>query len=196
LRIVQKRYNALLPLKQLLQNSKAPIGSDGNEDLGVARASLLDSLPAIPGALDLAEWDSQKLRMEAPIGTPTPLREVYAALANAVFQAWQARYKPTFDSQVAFREAIAVPLSDALKTAGTILDQNKIWLRAKASEAFDAFLAVMEEVRDINYACGHVMLGQVEGSPTAYLLSQRPFNAYSLIDRMERATCIAAHRLS
>jgi hypothetical protein len=117
-------------------------------------------------------------------------------LANAVFHSWEARYKPTFDSQVAFREAIAVPLSNALKTAGTILDQNKIWLRAKASEAFDAFLAAMEEVRDINYACGHVMLGQVEGSPTAYLLAQRPFNAYSLIDRMERATCLAAHRIS
>jgi len=45
------------------------------------------------------------------------LREVYEAVAEAVYLAWQARYDPSFDSKTVFKEVIAVPLSNALAVA-------------------------------------------------------------------------------
>ena len=155
-----------------------------------------ESTDTAPSAPDLSVWDAEKLPIMAPTGTPSPLREVYAAVAEAVFNAWEARYSPTFDAINAFKEAIAVPLTNALGNAGTMLAQNEIWLQAHAPEAFAAFQAAMEEAKNINHACGYVILGQVNASPTAYLAAQRPFDAYSLMGRIRKETCLAAARHS
>jgi hypothetical protein len=142
---------------------------------------------------DLSEWDSGQLKIEAPQGTPSPLREVYAAVAQAVFEAWQARYKPTFDSRMVFKEAVARPLANALTAARKLLDHEEVLLRARTPDAFDAFQAAMKEVERINFACGHVVLGTTSASPTNYLLAQPAFNAYALLDRMRETTCQASY---
>ena len=144
---------------------------------------------------DLSKWDSRKLSKEAPTGTPSPLREAYEAVAEAVFHAWEARYLPN-DNRFVFEDAIAVPLSNAWRSARRMIAENKIWLRSQAPVAFDHFQKALDEVAQINDACGHVMLGAASAKPTVYLAAQRPFNSYVLMDGMENATCNAVHRLS
>jgi hypothetical protein len=143
---------------------------------------------------NLGEWDSAKLKLEAPHGTPSPLREAYAAVAETIFHAWQARYQP-IHNRFAFRDAIADPLANALRGASALITREDVWLQTRAGDALQAFLRALEEANRIHAACGHIVLKLTETEPVAYLSRQPHFDAYTIMNRIREATCRAAFRI-
>ena len=95
---------------------------------------LMDCLPALkaaPGPLasqvqtpaleapDWTVWDSNKLSIEAPKPTPSPLRESYEAVAEAVYKAWEARFLPSFrSSPLVFQDAVGASFDSIASRSG------------------------------------------------------------------------------
>jgi hypothetical protein len=154
---------------------------------------------AIAGDPDLRVWDSQKLLTEAPNGTPSPLRDVFEKVADAVYHAWQARYQP-LGYWRAFKEALAEPLSNALRVADELITRHEIWLRVSAGEALVAFNAALDEARRINHACGPIVLRVLrqarDPDPKVHMNAQGDFDAYALLASMREATCRVAANLA
>jgi hypothetical protein len=97
--------------------------------------------------------------LEAPIGTPEPLQNVYGAVAEAIrvaggLQLTMARQNsPDVDSFA----AAALALTSVWSRARAAVLAEERWLRAHAQEAFGAFIEALEEVERVNHACGHVL---------------------------------------
>jgi hypothetical protein len=95
---------------------------------------------------------------KAPAGAPSPLREVYEAVAKYIRVACSlhqkaARSQTDVDSFVPAACALAGERRDA--RAG--LAAAEIGLTANAPDAFAAFRAALEGVEPINHACAHVL---------------------------------------
>jgi hypothetical protein len=107
--------------------------------------------------------DTRELPLEAPAGTPSPIREAYDAVAEALYHAWLVRHGEPLTGP-AFRDE-ARQLSAAYRNGLEKYRQAEIWLQSVTDQTdrcahSDALAAVSR----INDACGHAMLGVVPNS--------------------------------
>lgn len=150
--------------------------------------------PTLP---DWNKWDSDKLRLEAPEGTPSPLREAYQGVAEALHCAWSVRYENSFrSSSEIFGEVHARPLSSAFRAAEGLLARHEVWLHANAKDAYETMGVAMDEVRRINHSAGHIMLAKGSLDAEKYLSGIPGIDIYTLLGRMRETTCQITHRLT
>jgi hypothetical protein len=110
--------------------------------------------------------DIREIPFEAPTGTPSPIREAYDAVAEALRHAWLVRHRDPLTGP-AFRDE-AKQLSAAYRNGLEEYRKAEIWLRSATDQSgrcahSDALAAVSR----INDACGHVMLGVVASKDAA-----------------------------
>jgi hypothetical protein len=104
--------------------------------------------------------------LSAPIGTPQPLRNVYAAVAAAVYDASNLQHEIALkDCSPLDFKALAFGLATAWRTARNKLLREERWFAVNAGEAFCCFVQVLGEVGRINHACGHVVLADQSADP-------------------------------
>lgn len=101
--------------------------------------------------------------LKAPLHTPSPLCEVYNAVADAVCVAsnlrWETARSPT---EASLFIPAARGLASARLQAYSRLAGAEIWLRANAPDALAAFHAALKEIEPINHACADVLLCNLE----------------------------------
>jgi hypothetical protein len=130
--------------------------------------------------------DTREIPFEAPSGTPSPIREAYDAVAEALHHAWLVRHREPLTGP-AFRDE-AKQLSAAYRNGLEKYRQAEIWLRSAADQTgrcahSDALAAVCR----INDACGHVMLGVVPSSETVSHVRAAPgLNLAKLLTAMRQ----------
>jgi hypothetical protein len=104
--------------------------------------------------------------LSAPSDTPRPLRNIYEAVAAAVFDASNLQHDIALKgcSPLDF-EPRAVGLATAWRSARDKLFCQEIWFVANAEDAFRCFVQVLREVERINHACGHFILADHSAEP-------------------------------
>jgi len=156
----------------------------------------------------------------APAHTPSPLREVYDLMADAVNMACRFLQEMAEDAhEIEDFKAAALALADARRNANEALQEHEIWLCAHAREAEQAFRDALEAIEPINHACSHVLLafganaGQhlgwnfrpcpaggrcrtFSGDTRAYFAAVPPVDERALLGSMRRETIAAAAHLA
>jgi hypothetical protein len=140
--------------------------------------------------------DVREVPLTAPQGTPSPLRETFEAVADALFQAADMRRKPP-SSWIAF-EAQANQLAEAMKLATTQYVGSELQFRAVANEGADcAVQLALDAVRRVNDSVGHVMLKVIPfEQATLHIQRIPPLNLRKLLVEMRRQTSMAALNIS
>src|SRR5262245_28107325 len=95
----------------------------------------------------------------APAHTPSPLREVYDRVAEAVRVACTLR-KDMINSRHDMPLFIpaACALATARNAANDALQDREIWLRTNAASVWEACRAALEAIEPVNHACSHVLV--------------------------------------
>jgi hypothetical protein len=139
--------------------------------------------------------DTRQVPLEAPAMTPSPLREAFEAVAQALFQSAELRRCPP-TGRLAFEQQ-ARTLSDAYRTARERYALAELYLRAVADDnGRCAFQDALSAVCRVNDAAGHVMLNIVPfHRATAHLLDVPAFDLAELLRAMRRQTSRAALQL-
>jgi hypothetical protein len=141
------------------------------------RLANMDSASSYGPNLSELQVDTRDDPLEAPAGTPSPLREAFDAVAHALLHAAEFRRCPPAAGPVF--EAQAGTLQKAWQTARDRYAVAETFLRAvtDASESCPHQDALSIAKR-INDAVGHVMLGAVPAhQATAHILAQPAFSS-------------------
>jgi hypothetical protein len=157
---------------------------------------------------------------KAPAGTPSPLREVYEAVAKYIRVACSLHQKAARSQTDVDRfVAAACALAWERQKAFACLAAAEIGLTANAPDAFAAFRAALEGVEPINHACADVLVACGRNAKDHLEGDFRPCDAYpnhprfrgdirtffaawpevnerQLLEGMRQATVLAAARLN
>jgi hypothetical protein len=138
--------------------------------------------------------DTREVSLEAPAGTPPPLREVYEAIAQALFDASEMRRCPPTARGVF--EDQARSLSRAWRASWKKYTLVELQLQAEAESGGCAHQGALNAICRVNDACGHVMRGSVPfDQVTEHLQSVPTLNVAKLLRAMRRQTSRAALRI-
>jgi hypothetical protein len=156
----------------------------------------------------------------APAHTPSPLREVYDLVADAVGVACGFRQEMAESERHATDfKAAAQALADTRHRANVALWDIEIWLRSSAAGVWEACRAALEGIEPINHACSHVLLSfgmnardhtgwdfracpesgsccKFSGDTRDYFAAVPSVDERSLLESMRRETIAAAARLT
>jgi hypothetical protein len=132
------------------------------------------------------EVDTREVPIDAPAGTPSPLREAYDAVRAAINRAAELRREPSSARPVF--EIQARSLSDAFREAHERYRQAETLLQAVVPEGSRcAHQDAVDVACLVNDAAGHVMLGTVPfTNAVAYILALPPFDLPDLLRAMRR----------
>ena len=141
------------------------------------------------------EVDTREVPLEAPIGTPTPLREAFEAVVEALLQAAEIRRSPSSIQQLF--EVQAQALSTAWRMARERYAAAELLLQAAIDEGGGCpFQEALNVACRINDAVGHVMLNIVSfDQATAHIQTIPVFDLAEMLGAMRRQTSRAALRL-
>jgi hypothetical protein len=136
--------------------------------------------------------DTREVPLEAPPGTPSPLREAYEAVAHALFDASGMRCHPP-TSRLMF-EDLAYRLDAAFRTARDRHATAELLLQAVAGDEGEcSHQEALNAICRVNDAVGHVMLNIVPfDQATAHLQAVPAFDLAELLRSMRRQTSRAA----
>jgi hypothetical protein len=137
--------------------------------------------------------DTREVSLEAPLNTPSPLREAYEAVADAVFQAAELFRCPPAD-RTPFEEQ-ANALSAACRAGGERYAAAELLLQATtdAAAGYCIFQEALDTARRVNDAAGLIMLNAVPfPQATAHIRAVGSFNPAELLRAMRRQTSRAA----
>ena len=133
------------------------------------------------------QWYEFALPTKAPIGSPGPMRDVYEAVVQMVFEAWQACYEPLADRD-AFIETMVIPLGYSTGVAIgkihyyeaslNVLSPTFLELVNKARDQASRVLSVCERIRDEK---------DVDLTIMERMAAARPFDPYALIPPLRKA---------
>jgi hypothetical protein len=144
-------------------------------------------------------WDTREVPMEAPAGTPSPLREAHYDVAHVLFLAGDLRHDPP-RIRAAFEEHFR-HLTAAMQKAEKSYNAAEVLLQVAADdngncahrEALNAACRIMDH-------CGHVMLRRLQGEfvssedAIAHVQSAPGFDPRELLKAMRRQTSRVALR--
>src|SRR5262249_2926066 len=138
--------------------------------------------------------DTREVPLNAPNGTPSPLREAFEGVAASLFQAAEIRRCPP-NVQLLFSEE-AHRLSAAFDAGRERYAAAELLLQAVTdNNGNGAHQAALNVVCRVNDACGHVMLGVVPfPRATAHILAVPAFDLAELLRAMRQQTSRAALR--
>jgi hypothetical protein len=153
--------------------------------------------PQAPPALQV---DTREVPLEAPAGTPSPLREAFDAVAKTLSEAAEMRRCPP--NGWALFEGQARALQAAWRAARDRYAAAEILLRAVTDEGGRcAHQEALNAVCRVNDACGHVILAARRARGTisphqavAHVLAVPAFDLPELLRAMRRQTSLAALR--
>jgi len=142
------------------------------------------------------QLDSREVSLEAPAGTPAPLRQAYDAVADALFQAAEMRRCPPAAHPMFEDQASA--LADAYHAARDRYAPAERLLQAVTDDAGHcAHQAALNAACRVNDAAGHVMLGIVPPHRAVVHVQAVPtFDLTALLQAMRRQTSRAALQLN
>jgi hypothetical protein len=157
-----------------------------------ARLAVLDPRPLPCQAPVELQLDSREVPMDAPVGTPSPLREAFEAVAESLLQAADFRRNPP-NWGLAFEEQ-ACALSTALSTARARYASAELRLRAVTErDGHCAHQEALNAVSWINDACGHVMRNIVPPHrAVAHIFATPAIDVSQILGAMRRQTSRAA----
>lgn len=139
--------------------------------------------------------DTREVSLQAPVGTPSPLREAYQAIASALFDAAEMRSRPP-KSGLMIKD-LACGLVDAWHVARDRYAEAEVHLRAATERgAHCAHQEALNAICGVNDACGHVMLGVVaDDRASAHLQAVPAFDLRDLLEAMRHQTSRATLEL-
>jgi hypothetical protein len=140
----------------------------------------------------LLQVDTREASLEAPAGTPSPLREAFDAVAAALFEAAEMRRCPP-TARLMFNDQ-AHALADASGAGRERYAAAELHFQAATDEAGRCALQeALNTVCRVNDAVGHVMLGRVPfHHATAHIQNVPAFNLAEMLGAMRRQTARAA----
>ncbi|HEX4612168.1 MAG TPA: hypothetical protein VH092_28500, partial [Urbifossiella sp.] len=146
-----------------------------------ARLAHFDPQPDADGSSD--GLDTRDYPLDAPAGTPPPLREAFDAVARALFDTAVFR-RESPSSGLVFRE-LAGNLTVRVRTAEQQYAKAELLLQAAADTDGCAHRDGLAAIRRVHDAVGHVILGSVPDYMAASHLRQIPaLDVRGLLRRM------------
>jgi hypothetical protein len=135
--------------------------------------------------------DTREYCLDAPVGTPSPLKEAFETVAKAVSQAAEIR-QSTSTTRIVFDDQ-ARELANALAAARQAYALAELQLQASALDRTCAHRDALNVVIKVNDVVGHVMLNQVPfDQAAAHIRSAPTFDVAKLISAMRRQISHAA----
>jgi DNA-binding MarR family transcriptional regulator len=155
-----------------------------------ARLAQLDR--TVQPGIEADDVDTRDHPLDAPAGTPSPLREAFESVAQALFEAADFRRQPWYGS-AAFRD-LARGFADRVHSADRAYAIAEIQLQAVTDADGCAHREALAAIRRVNDAIGHVVLGSVpEHMAAAHLRHVPAPDVAGLLQRMRQQVSRAAH---